>query len=449
MATEGAAPPTPSRTRLYSVILVVVTAVVVTLAILLPLIYEQPSPPPTPSPGVNVEVDQYAAGSPWAGEYGDDPAVAVAPNGTIAMAWEGLDELAPPTVPGGLPTFATQVFVSYSYDAGVQYSAPLAVGGLNATSAFEPSLVYAPNGTLFLAYANATATEDQQVLVFAAPPGEPFGAGTIAVAGQSLARPMLFALPQGIVGLAFMYSEFVEWTTSTNGAQSFGAPTILLEGILTGGTVWKGDEVTLVGLEAGAVSGTTVSLWSITLNASDPRSSVTGTPATIQMPYPDSISLPNLSRPGPAVTAAGGLLYLVYSSENETELTLATSSTNGSTWAGPFDLWSGHNLSVETPGVETSPTGSTLVISWQSTAGGLWKTYAALFSVRTGLLSAPASVSSAPGFPASVRNWHGTSIGLAIQAGGRFVVAWGDGRGLTGVYGLTHIVACTVTAAIS
>lgn len=445
MASEGPAPPKPSRTRLYSVILVIVTAVVVTLAILLPLVYQQPTPPPTPTPGANVAIDQYAAGSAWAGQFGDDPTVATAPNGTIAVAWEGLDEVAPPGPGGTLPTFTTQVFVSYSDDAGARYSVPVPVGGSTTASAFLPSLAFAPNGTLYLAYDNATDTEDQQILVFSAAPGHGFGPGTVVIAGQDLGKTLLFVFSSGLVGLAFMYSDFVEWTTSTNGATAFGTPTILLEGLLTGGTVWRGDAVTLVGLEAGAQSITTTSMWSVTLNASDPSTEATGAPATVQLPYPYAISLPNLSRPGPVVTAAGGLLYLVYASDNETELALVTSSTNGSSWAGPFLLWSGHNLSVETPAVQTGPSGTTLVIAWQSTAGGYWKTYSALFSVRSGLLSAPATVSSAAGFPAAVRNWHGTTMGLALVGSGRYVVVWGDGRGLDGVYGLTHIVACTLT----
>lgn len=431
--------------------LVIVTAGVVTLAVLLPVILNRYDvvPPPTPSPGANVDVDAYAPGSNWSGQFGDDPTVAVAPDGTVAVAWEGLYELAPPAEPGGVPSFDTMIFVSLSVDQGQRYSPPVPVGGPGTVAAWEPSLSFASNGTLFLAYVNGTNTGNEQIIVVSAAPGHGFGPAAIAARGQDLSRPWLSVLADATVVLAFGYYDFVEWAASDTGGRSFAPASILLQGVLTGGTVWDGHRVTLVGLSDGALSYTTAGLWSVTFNGTGTGSPEIGTPATLTIPFPVSVGGVNMSRPGPVVAAAGGLLYLVYASENESKLSLETSSTNGSTWAGPWTLWTGRGVSIETPAVAPGPDGGILAVGWQSTDGAYWETYAALFSVHTGLLSTPAIVSSADSFPSTVRNWHGTTMALGILGSYEFLVAWGDGRGLSGAYGLTHIYACSVAAELT
>ena len=428
-------------------VLVIVTVAVVALAILLPTVLERYAmvPPPTPTGGANVQIDTYAAGTAWSGQFGDDPAVAVAPNGTIAVAWEGFDELAPPAKPSGVPTFETAIFVSFSNDGGQHYSSPRFAGSPGTVSAFRPTLAFAANGTLFLAYANATNSLNEEIIVTAAAPGQNFTAPVVAERGQYLSSPWLIVLPSGAVVLAFEYDTLVEWATSANGGRSFGSPVILLEGLLTGATEWGTNEITLVGLSAGVSIGTTASIWSITFNADGVGTPVVGSPATITVPYPSSAVLPNMSRPGPSITAAGGLLYLVYASGSESRLALQ-SSTNGTEWAGNWTVWSGHNASVETPVVLAGSSGARLVVAWESTQGGFWRTYAALYDLQNGLLSTPVAVSASNGFPASVRNWHGFQIGLAIASPTQFVVAWGDGRGLNGTYGLAQIYAATLTA---
>jgi hypothetical protein len=451
VATDTAPPPRISRTRVYSLALVVATAAVVTFALLLPVLLNTYAvlPPASPSAGPNVQVNAYAPGTNWTGQFGDDPAVAVAPNGTIAVAWEGLNELAPPSTPGGLPTFDTVVFVSYSYDQGQRYSTPQPVGSPGTSSAFEPALAFAANGTLFLAYANATNSVNQQILVMSATPGEPFGPGVAAQQGEDLGRPWLFVLASGTIVLAFEYDGFAEWTVSTDGGRTFQASMIASEGLLTGATVWDGDMVTLVGLALGALTYPTTFTWSVTFDVTGSEPAVVGAPAILNLPYPVSIVGPSISRPGPSVASSQGVLYLVYSSQNESKLTLETSNTNGSSWAGPWTLWASRNTSVETPVVEAVPGSPILVISWESTEGGHWGTYVALYDVRTGLLSSPTEASATAGFPASVRNWHGTVMGLAVTGPTQLVVVWGDGRGLDGTYGLTQIYACTLVAQLS
>lgn len=450
METGTASPPKRSRTRIYSVTLVVVTIVVVAVAILLPMILNSSVlPPPTPVAGTNVQVDTYAPGSNWSSQYGDDPTVAVAPNGTFAVAWEGLEELAPPASPGAPPTFETLVFVSYSYDQGQRYSVPEPVGSPGTSSAFQPSLAFAPNGTLFLAYANATDSSNQQILVASATPGHAFGPAVAAQRGENLGRPWLFILSTGTLVLAYDYNSFVEWTESTNGGTSFQPSIIGGIGLLTGATLWNGDWITLVGLGLGALTYTTAFVWSITFNATSESTPEIGAPATVTMPYPYSTQAPNMSRPGPSVASLGGTLYLLISSESESRLLLQTSTTNGSAWAGNSTLWSSPNTAIETPVVEAVPGSSLLILSWESTQGGHWETYAALYNVHTGLLSTPVAVSNAAGFPSAVRNWHGTAMGLAIASSTEFVVVWGDGRGLSGTFGLTQIYACTMLAELS
>lgn len=393
-----------------------------------------------------MQVDEYAPASSWAGQFGDDPTVAVAPNGTIAVGWEGFDEIAPPTSPGGLPTFETAIFVSYSYDAGADYSTPVFVGSPGTVSSFLPSLAFTPSGTLYVAYVNATNSVNQEILVTSAAPGQNFSSAVVAQRGQDLGRPLLFVLSNGSLVLAFQYSDLVEWSSSTDGGKTFEAPAILGQGFLTAGTEWGSNEITLVGLSAGANTFTTVGIWSYTFLGTGAGAPVEGSVTTITMPFPYSILLPNLSRPGPTVAEASGLLFVVYAADNESELQLETSNTNGSDWAGPWVLQSGKNQTFELPMLATGPGGSQLVLTWLATAGGFWRTFAAVYDVQTGLLSSPERVSGAPGFPAAVRNWHGTTMGVAIAGRDQFTVAWGDGRGLNGTYGLTRIYACTLTA---
>lgn len=447
MAGEAASPPKDSRTRTYAVVLVVVTLTVVTLAVILPVVLNRgPTPPSPPLVGSNVQVDVYESGSGWDGQFGDDPVVASAPNGSLAVAWEGLYDVAPPATPDGTPTFAAAIFVSFSSDGGQHFSAPRFVASPGTVSAFLPSLAFDSNGTLFLAYDNATDSDNQEIIVASAAPGQNFTPGIVAERGQDLGRPWLLALPSGSLGLAFGYAGLVEWALSTDGGQSFAPPAILVEGYLTGATEWGGGKVTLVGLSIGALTSQTVAVWSVTFDPTGSGAPQVGAAVTITMPYPVAVQLPNLSRPGPSVTAVGGLLYLWYASSNETELDLMTSNTNGSSWGGPYTIWSPRNTTIETPVVEEAPNGGYLVLGWQSTQGGYWKAYSAVYNVRTGLLSSPAAVSNADGFPSMVRNWHGTTMGLAFSDATRFVLVWGDGRGLTGTYGLTHIYASGLTA---
>ncbi len=427
-------------------VLVLVTVAVVALAVLLPAVLNPIAvPPPAPAPGANVQVDRYTSPPGWAGQFGDDPTTAIASNGTVAVGWEGLEETAPPSTPGGVPDFLSAIFVSLSTDGGQQFSPPRFVGAPGTVAAALPSLAFASNGTLFVAYANATNSDNQEIVVASASPGKNFSPWIVAVRGQDLGRPWLFTFSNGNLALAFEYNALVEWTLSRDGGRSFQTPTILLEGQLTGATQWSTDLVTLVGVSIGALTFTTVSIWSVTFNATGVGASHVGSAATFSMPYPFSADLPNIARPGPTVTAVGGTLYLVFAASNETELDLQTSTTNGSTWAGPWTFWSARNTTVETPAVEAAPDGRRMAVSWESTQGGYWEAYSALYDVRTGLLSPPSVVSTADGLPASVRNWHGTTMDLAITGSTQFVVVWGDGRGLTGTYGLTHIYSSVLT----
>jgi hypothetical protein len=449
VAGEAPSPPKGSRTRVYSVALVVAVVTVVALAVLLPAIYNRnPLPPAPPLAGPNVQLDDYASGPTWAGQYGDDPTVAVAPNGTVAVAWEGFDEISPPPSPSSAPAaYNNAIFVSFSGDGGQHYSAPFFVGAPGTDAAFTPALAFAPNGTLFVAYDNATNTENEQIVVAAETDGKNFTPGVIAEQGQLVDSPWLAVLPNGELVLAFQYSGFVEWASSTNGGRTFGAPTILLEGVFTAGTVRPPAEVTLVGISSDSAFPTPISMWSVTFNALTVGPSLLGTGATTVVPYiPFDLMLPNLSRPGPTVTSLGSELYLFYTANNETELAMQISSTNGSTWAGPYILWNPHNTTIETPVVEAAPDADFLVLAWESTQGGFWKTYSAVYNAQTGLLSSPVTVSDEDGFSAKVRNWHGHSMGLATTGSTRFAVVWGDGRGLTGTFGLTHVYASTLTA---
>jgi hypothetical protein len=446
---EAPSPPDRSRTRAYAVILIVVTLTVVTLAVTLPVILNRgPVPPSAPTPGPNFQVDNYTSDSGWENQFGEDPVVADGPNGMLAVAWEGLRELAPPSMPGGMPNFTTAIFVSYSSDGGLRFSAPLFAGSPGTVSAFLPSLAFASNGTLYLAYDNATNSDNQEIVVSSASPGENFTWSTVAERGEDLGRPWLLALSGGGLGLAFGYAGLVEWAFSTNGGRSFAPPNVLVEGYLTGATQWGEDRVTLVGLSIGALDAPTVSIWSVTFNATGIGIPQVGSAVTFSMPYPIDVDLPNLSRPGPSVTAVDGLLYLWYASDNETELDLMTSNTNGSSWGGPYTLWNPSNTTIETPTVANSPNGGYLALAWESTQGGFWRTYSALYDIRTGLMSNPIAVSAENGFPSAVRNWHGTTMGMAFSGASRLVVAWGDGRGLSGTYGLTQVYACDLTTSL-
>jgi hypothetical protein len=365
----------------------------------------------------------------------------------MAVAWEGLDELVPPPSVGGIPQFTTTIFLSFSTDGGSLFSPPMYVAAPGTTSGLLPALAYAPNGTLYIAYLNATNTDNEQLIVASAAPGMNFTPGVVVYQAQDLeGHPWLKVLPDGEVVLAFDYAGFVEWLSSVNGGRTFDEPTILLQGILTGGTLWESDRVTLVGLSTGADTAVDTGSWTVTFNATGAGGAVIGTGATISFPYPVNDDLPNFSRPGPSITFADGLLYLFFATDNETELAMQTSSTNGSTWAGVADIWSARATTIEMPVVNPAPDGTDLALAWLGTEGGFWKAYSALYDGRTGLLSVPTTVSGANGFPAAVRDWHGITMGFATTGSHQYTLVWGDGRGLSGTYGLTHLYACTLTS---
>ncbi|MFZ0830188.1 MAG: hypothetical protein WCB18_05590 [Thermoplasmata archaeon] len=449
----GEPPPRPkgTRTRIYSIGLVLITVAIIALVVWVPVILNQEVavPPPSPTVGPNVHVDDYATGSGWAGQFGDDPTVAVAPNGTIAVAWEGLYELAPPSTPEGSPNYTTSIFVSESYDGGQEYSTPQLVGAPNTTQAFAPSLAFAPNGTLFVAYENYSANPIGEIIVTSAATGHRFTSLTVAERQESLSEPRIFVLRDGTVILTFNLLGLVEVAASTNGGQSFPLGTEVAQGIVTGATLWDGDLITLVGLNTLAEVVTNVTTWSATFNATGAGSPILGAPGYLTMPdpyFPLNATADAISLPGPTVAAAGGLLYLFYATDNETELVVQVSTTYGASWQVASTLLRAANETFEVPVAQTGLGGKRIVLSWESTQGNFWNTYAALYDVTTGLFSGPTLVSSADGFAASVRSWHGYAMGLAIEGSAECVAVWGDGRGLNGAAGLTHIFAATLTA---
>ncbi len=425
--------------------LLVVVSVVIAITLILSVVLFASHSGASGTP-LNLPLDRYPANSSFAGQYGDEPYVAHAPNGTIYVAWIGFDFLGPPATPGGLPNFTTAIWLSSSGNGGVSYTEPTRLSPPVETYSFDPSIAILPGGSVVVAWLNSSSPDGYySVMLATQAPGAPGFHLSVAVSGSNLDRPWICSSSNGTMYLVYDVvgqggSGFTYWMVSYNAGQTFGPPRVLMTNYVTGAVV-AGPSGMLYAAgfsESTNFSGGPVPAiyWVGSVDTLTGQSSMVSL-ATTYLPYDESFSLTNESHPGPALALVGGAIVVVYAANNASELVSRSSNDGGHSWSPPVVLEQTDGALYFMPWA--TPVGSSLALAWESTVGGSWNTYSALYNGTTGPLHNIRLISSEPGYPDSVLNWHGDFLGAVATGPQSYIVTWGDGRGLPSIYGLGHI----------
>lgn len=271
------------------------------------------------------------------GEFSDRDYIAVAPNGTVFVSWDlspnsTLDQIG--CAPGGSCYFLAgdyNIVVEWSSDGGRRWSAPVPVEPEypNAAAPAGPLLVE-PNGTVDLLYEDYPTT------------GSPHWLG---------------------VGRNY-------FVRSVDGGVHWSVPVAVENGTFANDTWWiDGD----------------------------------------------------LARD------SSGTLYATFDSQNATADTafVAVSRDDGGSWSAPIRLNPDHNSAVHALVSVAGGANGTAYLSWlanNSTLG--WSVFAATLFNNGSLLSAPTLVSSQFGIPGE---WIGDTMGIADLGNGRVAVSWSYG----------------------
>ena len=427
---------------------VVVVIVVVSGLTLAGVILRPPSSPTTPA---NIQVDRYPAGSSYTGQYGDEPYIARAPNGTAYVAWIGYDLLGSTIyLPSG-QNFTTSIWLSSSATDGQTYSQAIRLSPASEPYAFDPSIAILPNGTILVAWLNETLSGPYSVVLATLFPGARTFSLSVPVVGYYLDRPWITSSSNGTVFLT--YNQFTSsvsastfWTVSYDGGQSFSPPRFLT-GVTVTTAIVAGSAGTLY--VAGFVQNpdfvdgpTQATFWVARVDTLNETTTSVVSVATTWLPYPIGFTFGNESWPGPALTVVGDTLVVVYSADNASELVSKVSTDGGSAWSAPAVLERASGVLFYMPWL--TPLNSEAALAWRDTAQGSWNTYTAVLNTANESLGGIHRVNSQPGYPASVLNWHGDFLGAVSVSSTTYVVVWGDGRNLPNVYGLNHIYSATI-----
>jgi hypothetical protein len=433
-------------------VVIVVIAVIAGLALAGVLFKSAPSSSATTP--ANVQVDRYPAGSSYAGEYGDEPYVALAPNGTVYVAWVGWDLLSPTSGPGAGTNFTTSIWLSFSHDDGSTYSPPTRLSPASEYYAFDPSIAFLPNGTMIVAWENSSAPSGLYSVVFATLlPGASTFHLSVPVVLLDLDRPWITSSSNGSLFLTYdtlsYESGSTYWTVSYDGGETFSISKILMSAFEID-AIFAGPPGNLYAAgftqDYNGADVPTLATFSVaSVDTISGQTSVTPI-ATTWLPYPAGHLFENESLPGPALTLVEGNLVVVYPANNASELLCAVSNDGGNSWSAPVVLERASGVLYYMPYL--TPLGSEAALVWTDTSQGSWNTYTAALNVTTGEpLSGSRLVSSQSGYPASVLNWHGGFLGAAPVSSSSItdVIVWGDGRNLPNIYGLAQIYSATVT----
>jgi hypothetical protein len=442
--------PRPARRHGLRTLVIVLLIVVVLIAPVWYLTQTYTTSPTSPGPPNNVRLDLYPNGSSYSGEYGDEPFVASAPNASLDVAWIGYHLMAEPTSPSAPANYSTEIWWASSSNAGKTYSTPIPVSLPTEEYSFDPSIAVLANGTVAVAWVNTTAVNGTYTIdVATRAPGAPGFTVRTVESGRGLDRPWLCAGTNGTLLLVYEAAGTdLFWTVSPNGGATFGTPrVVLLHALPTAVAAGPGNTfyVAALGEELYAENGTDgplpaeIEVASVNISSNSVSSSIV---ATVWMAHPLDFLLANESHPGPAIAYAGGDLVVVYTADNDSELLWSESADGGTSWSSPAILAQGAGSLFEMPWVATVD--GRIATAWESNAGGFWNTYSATYLPQGSPSGSPVEVSSANGYPADVMNWHGDFLSIAATSGGRYVVAWADGRGLPDIYGLDHIYAATL-----
>ena len=343
--TFGTRPRPGRRYWLVPVVAVVIVVIVVIAGLTLAgVLFKRPGPSTGATPA-NVQIDRYPSGSNYTGQYGDEPSIARAPNGTLYVAWIGYDLLGPAPYSGAQPNFTTSIWLASSANDGQTYSQPIRLSPVFELYPFDPSLAILPNGTVLAAWLNESSSGSYSVVLATLPPKAGTFSLSIPISGEGLDRPWITSSANGTVFLT--YDQFIEyagatyWMVSYDGGRSFAPPRLLMhaditEAIVAGpeGTLYAAGLVQSFAYGDAPVRATFLVAGVDTLNGTTSVVPI----ATAWLPYPTSFIFENESWPGPALTMVGGTLVAVYSANNASELVSRTSTKGGNAWSSPVVL---------------------------------------------------------------------------------------------------------------
>lgn len=386
---------------------------------------------------VNVEVDRFS-GPPNAGPEGVEPDVAVAPNGTIGIAWIGVTPIVPTLYFNQTTNFTTGIWYAESSDGGLSFSRPVLVSG-SCQQCVDPSIVYGHNGTVFICYLSTPSATHTVMMAYQLPGQTGFTNLSVAT-GPYLDRPWIKVASSGTLAVAYDSPNGIYLAQSPETSPSFSQAVLILnlEGIVASfGPAPSGGDYFGV-LTDGQVNFATLPEGAMEATA----------PTTIPINVTGSLGTqaPVLSKPGPSVVESNSETFMAYVSNNDTSLWLVTSTDLGGTWGAPRLISAAGNGTLAMPELAVNPAGNALVIVWLGGNDGYWNTYAAALSPQSGTLSTTIRVSSENGYMNDVRSWHGDFLGVAFDGNFTAVTAWSDGRGGDSPdVGFGHIISSVLT----
>ncbi len=390
--------------------------------------------------GHNIRIDNYTG---IAGDlHGVEPYVAVGKDGTIHVAWIGLQFNKSTTYYDEGPSFQTRIWYSKSTDGGLTFSNPLTASPWGDW--YDPSIAITPQGEVLIAYSGVS----RDLMVAKKINQDNSFQQIIAVKNlnyeHSFDRPWIAASRNGTVYLVWEdYGTtfgLIFWATSTNGGVTFSTPMQIAGGYWfpMGLTVDENDtvHVAMIGWSLGATNPDQV--WYARKPAGSEVFQVKKL-TTIQTLFPMAFDARAISLPGPAIAAEGNRVLVAYVSDSDKSLYLTQSNDDGLTWNAALILRSSSAL-IQMPWLATLK--GTTVVAWRENVDGFWNTYYAKYANGTSIT--PIKVSDQNGYAADVLNWQGDFLGIAFTATDKVVVAWSDGRNLPNKYGYGHVYVSIV-----
>jgi len=168
------------------------------------------------------------------------------------------------------------------------------------------------------------------------------------------------------------------------------------------------------------------------------------TPVAVD-PGKGTIALPVWWIDGSLAVGTAGRLYAAWDTQNEGLDTawLAWSADGGSHWSRARRVTSSTSTGTlkNENLVEVAAAGRRQVyVAWQTALGG-YATYVRRFTVGRGWTSRAVRISSHYGYPNS---WPGDTFGISVESGGAAVVSWGEASPLT-PNGVPEIYAASIT----
>lgn len=420
--------------------------------------------------GTNKRLDVFPAGNSSASSLipktqGDEPYVAVSYEGTIYVVWIGVSYLYNTST-----IFRSEIYFAESTDGGTTFSTPLEVSNTadtQAYDAFDPSIALSENGTVFISYLSEPCCGSHLHSVIVAEAhnlhssNQPvYFTWTIIARDYYLDRPWLTISHQGMIYVewdniseVFLSSSSVS-NLNFSAAKAlpiqmigFGSDVDLISGGISSDNSGNVYFPLLAQNKSEASNSTSRIVTLILAKVSIPSYQIhLYDMASVFSPYPQSHIYQKTLKVIPSVSvSSSGTVYFAYVSGNGTSISLVELHAGGQNISEPIILTHSDSSLVQMPCILLSSNGNELAVGWMGNLTGYWNAYATVFNTSNSTFLKPVQVSNANGYASSVLNWHGDFLGVAFASSNKFIMTWGDGRGLPNTYGDGHIYSAVVT----